>query len=83
MYRPQVLFGMVATIVGISVGYLMRAHPEGLNPSRPLGMALLAPAGLSRRRKLGRVLHGARSLPQSLAMRKYALPLAPLRAPPP
>ena len=41
--RPQILFGAVSAIVGVSVGYLMVAHPEGLNPSWPLGMALLAP----------------------------------------
>ena len=38
------LFGVVALIVGIGTGYLICAHPEGLNPSWPIGMALLAPA---------------------------------------
>jgi hypothetical protein len=42
--RAQVLFGLVSVVVGASVGYLMLRHPEGLNPSWPLGMALLAPA---------------------------------------
>ena len=44
MNRPQGLFGAVSAAVGVAVGWLMVAHPEGLNPSWPLGMALLAPA---------------------------------------
>jgi hypothetical protein len=38
------LFGVVALLVGIGTAYLICAHPEGLNPSWPIGMALLAPA---------------------------------------
>lgn len=42
--RTQILFGAVAAAVGVSIGYLMIARPEGLNPSWPVGVALLAPA---------------------------------------
>src|SRR5262245_24346574 len=44
MNRPLFLFGAATLAVGLGIGYLMLAHPEGLNPSWPLGMALLAPA---------------------------------------
>jgi hypothetical protein len=44
MERSLVLFGIVAVIVGFEIGYLMYAHPEGLNPAWPLGLAMLAPA---------------------------------------
>lgn len=42
--RAQIAFGVFTLIVGVVVGYFMYAHPEGLNPAWPLGMALLAPA---------------------------------------
>jgi hypothetical protein len=42
--RDQILFGIVALIVGLGVGYLMYAHPEGLNPDWPIWMASFAPA---------------------------------------
>jgi hypothetical protein len=38
------VLGVVASLVGIGTGFLILAHPEGLNPAWPRGMALLAPA---------------------------------------
>lgn len=40
----MIVFGLLFLVVGLGVGYLMYTHPEGLNPSWPLGMAMLAPA---------------------------------------
>jgi hypothetical protein len=42
--RSLVAFGVVFLIVGVGTGWLMYAHPEGLNPAWPIWMALLAPA---------------------------------------
>jgi hypothetical protein len=44
MNRPLIPFGILFLVVGLGVGYLMYAHPEGLNPDWPLGMAMLVPA---------------------------------------
>lgn len=44
MERGLVGFGVIALIIGVGVGYFMYTQPENLNPSWPLGMALLAPA---------------------------------------
>ena len=41
------LFGVVALLVGLGTGWLMIAHPEGLNGSWPLGAALLVPAAFA------------------------------------
>lgn len=43
MERGLVLFGIVALIVGTGSGYLIYAHPEGLNPAWPIGLAMLVP----------------------------------------
>ncbi|MGH9443522.1 MAG: hypothetical protein ACRD16_14740 [Thermoanaerobaculia bacterium] len=43
-FRDGILFGLVALGLGLSTGYLMVAHPEGLNGSWALGLALLVPA---------------------------------------
>ena len=43
MDRGQIGFGVVALVLGLGVGALMLATPEGLNPNWPMGMALLAP----------------------------------------
>jgi hypothetical protein len=37
-------FGIVSIAVGIGVGFLMYAFPEGLNRNWPIWMAMLAPA---------------------------------------
>ena len=42
--RPLIAMGIVFLAVGLGVGYLMITQPQGLNPSWPLGAALLAPA---------------------------------------
>lgn len=44
MERTQIAFGIFTLIVGVGIGYLMYAHPEGLNPDWPLWMALVVPA---------------------------------------
>ena len=43
MNRGLALFGAVALLVGLGTGWLICAHPEGLNPSWPLGMAMIVP----------------------------------------
>jgi len=40
--RPQIPFGIVFLIVGLVAGYFVSTHPESLNPSWPMWMALLA-----------------------------------------
>jgi hypothetical protein len=45
--KAALLLGIVFLIVGLGSGYLMVSHPQGLNPSWPLGMALLAPAAFT------------------------------------
>jgi len=45
--KGAIVFGIVFLAVGLGTGYLMIAHPQGLNPSWPLGMALLAPAAIT------------------------------------
>lgn len=47
MNRPLIPFGIVFLAVGLGIGYLMLSHPQGLNPSWPLGMALLVPAAFT------------------------------------
>jgi len=47
MNRGLIVFGVFALLVGAGSGYLIVAHPEGLNPSWPVGMALLAPAAFA------------------------------------
>jgi hypothetical protein len=42
--RDLILFGIAALVVGLGTGYLIYAHPEGLNPAWPIWMASLAPA---------------------------------------
>lgn len=44
MNRAQISFGVFTLIVGVGIGYLMYTHPEGLNPSWPMWMAMLVPA---------------------------------------
>ena len=44
MNHAQIAFGVFTLIVGVGIGYLMYTHPEGLNPSWPMGMAMLVPA---------------------------------------
>lgn len=44
MNRDLIIFGIVALIVGLGAGYLIFAHPEGLNPEWPIWMASLVPA---------------------------------------
>lgn len=39
-----VLFGILALVTGFGIGAMMYAHPEGLNPSWPLWMAMVAAA---------------------------------------
>jgi hypothetical protein len=39
----RIMMGLISTAVGMGVGWLMYAHPEGLNPSWPLWMAEFAP----------------------------------------
>jgi hypothetical protein len=47
-FSPKaVAFGLVSLAVGVGTGYLMCAHPEGLNPQWPLWMALFAPASFA------------------------------------
>ena len=47
MKGPPIVLGIVALAVGLGTGYLIVAHPGGLNPSWPIGMALLAPAAFT------------------------------------
>lgn len=47
MNRPLIPLGIVFLLVGLGTGYLMVSHPQGLNPSWPLGAALLAPAAFA------------------------------------
>jgi len=42
-----IVLGTVFLVLGLGTGYLMVTHPQGLNPSWPLGMALLAPAAFT------------------------------------
>jgi len=44
MNRPLIPFGIVFVVLGLGTGWLMVAHPEGLNGSWPLGIALVVPA---------------------------------------
>ena len=44
MNRSLIPMGFVFLAVGLGVGYLMITQPQGLNPSWPLGAALLVPA---------------------------------------
>lgn len=39
-----VLFGIVALLVGVGIGYLMYTHPEGLNPEWNIWIAMAIPA---------------------------------------
>ena len=43
MDRPGIPFGVLAILVGLGIGYLMLAFPEGVSPSYPIWVALLAP----------------------------------------
>ena len=43
MDRAGIPFGIVAILVGLGVGYLMLAFPEGVSSSYPIWIALLAP----------------------------------------
>jgi hypothetical protein len=43
MDRPGLIFGIIAILVGLGVGYLMLAFPENTNPNYPAWVALLAP----------------------------------------
>jgi hypothetical protein len=45
--RDLILFGIVALVVGLGTGYLIFAHPEGLNREWPIWMASLAPASFT------------------------------------
>lgn len=47
MKSASIAFGIVALAVGLGTGYLILSYPKGLNPSWPLGMALLAPAAFT------------------------------------
>ena len=43
----RILMGLIFTAVGLGVGWLMYAQPEGLNPQWPLWVAELAPAAFA------------------------------------
>ncbi len=45
--RAALLLGVVFLILGLGTGWLMISHPQGLNPSWPLGMALFALAAFT------------------------------------
>ena len=47
MKSASIAFGIVFLAVGLGTGYLICAFPKGLNPSWPLGAALLAPAAFT------------------------------------
>lgn len=47
MKTAPIVFGGVAFAVGLGTGWLILTHPEGLDPSWPLGVALLAPAAFA------------------------------------
>jgi hypothetical protein len=44
MERGLVFFGIIAVAVGLGCGYMIYSYPQGLNPSWPIWMAMLAPA---------------------------------------
>lgn len=44
MKSSPIAFGVIALAVGVGTGWLIVAYPKGLNPSWPIGMALLVPA---------------------------------------
>jgi hypothetical protein len=43
MDRPLIAFGFFVLLIGIGIGYLILAFPEGLNPEYPLAVALIVP----------------------------------------
>ena len=43
MDRAGIPFGVFAVLVGLGIGYLMLAFPEGVSPNYPIWVALLAP----------------------------------------
>jgi len=41
--RPGIAIGVVAVLVGLALGSLMLASPQGINPAYPIWIAMLAP----------------------------------------
>ena len=54
MDRAGIPFGILTILVGLGIGYLMLAFPEGLSSDYPIWIALLAPLVFAWRRLASR-----------------------------